>query len=260
MVISQMWGSKGSRTCLWNDWLDKYWNKGKHWWEIGMQPSSSWVIKRLMQCKEIGLQCVSIINNAIRWRGKGDGFVVKDTYNTILEHKEEVDWHKMVWNDFNAPRDSMNAWLVVQNKLMTRDRMSNWGVHCDNTCVLCEAAVESRNHLFFECSFSQEVWKKVMGFLLAVPAGNQWDLLMPWFKGQQQTRMKTKFIAAGTTRIMNGIWKARNYKIFREETISTGFIIQESIWFLKLKLGALKREACSKEDINWMRLMRIIED
>ncbi|CAM8972543.1 unnamed protein product [Rhodiola kirilowii] len=120
MVICQMWGNKGSRAGLWSDWLDKYWNKGKHWWEVGVKPSSSWVIKRLMQCKEIGLQCVSIDNNSIRWTGNGDGFEVKDTYSSIIEHKEEVGWHKMVWNDYNAPRDSLNAWLVVQNKLLTR--------------------------------------------------------------------------------------------------------------------------------------------
>ncbi|KAL9690538.1 hypothetical protein QQ045_010940 [Rhodiola kirilowii] len=194
------------------------------------------------------------------WREKGDGFEVKDTYNTILEHKEKVDWHKMVWNDFNAPRDSLHAWLVVQNKLMTRDRMNKWGAQGDDSCVLCDAAVESRDHLFFDCSFSQEVWKKVMKFLLVEPVGTQWNHLIPWFKRQQQTRLKTKFIAAAIARIMNGVWKARNFKIFREVTIPTDLLIHESIWYLRMKLGVIKRKACSIEDIKWLRLMKVIED
>ncbi|KAL9669434.1 hypothetical protein QQ045_006981 [Rhodiola kirilowii] len=33
MVINQMWGKKEGRPSLWLDWLEKYWSKGKHWWE-----------------------------------------------------------------------------------------------------------------------------------------------------------------------------------------------------------------------------------
>ncbi|KAL9683288.1 hypothetical protein QQ045_015108 [Rhodiola kirilowii] len=176
MVIGQMWGKRESRSSLWNDWLDKYWRKGKHWWEEGVKANNSWVLKRLMQCREIGLRCVRITDNTVRWRGQGDGINVKDTYNSIIEHKEEVTWHKMVWNDFNAPRDSMNAWLVVQNRLLTKDRMSHWGFQGDKSCVLCESAEESRDHLFFACTFTKEVWKRMMLFMLAEPPGDQWEL------------------------------------------------------------------------------------
>ncbi|KAL9680174.1 hypothetical protein QQ045_018052 [Rhodiola kirilowii] len=183
MVIGQMWGKKDSRSSLWQEWLDKYWSKGKHWWEVGVNSNNSWVLRRLAQCKDIGLRCVHITDNTARWKGHGDGFEVKDIYNTIIEHKEVVDWHNLVWNDFNAPRDSMNAWLVVNNKLLTRDRMSNWGYRGDKSCVLCESADESRDHLYFECSFTRDVWERVMRFLLAEAPGSQWELLIPWFKG-----------------------------------------------------------------------------
>ncbi|KAL9661414.1 hypothetical protein QQ045_026238 [Rhodiola kirilowii] len=98
------------------------------------------------------------------WRGNDDEFGVKDTYNMLTEPTEAVEWHKLVWNAFNAPRDSFNVWLVVQNKLMTRDRLVQWGVPVSKSCVLCETEEESRNHLFFECRFTQEVWYK-MGIL-----------------------------------------------------------------------------------------------
>ncbi|CAM8935518.1 unnamed protein product [Rhodiola kirilowii] len=137
MVMSQMWGKKLGRSSLWTDWLEKYWSKGKHWWEEEVKSSSSWVLKRLMQCKEIGLRCVSITNNIASWRGSGDGFCVNDTYNTLSAPCESVDWHKMVWNSFNAPRDSFHAWVAVQNKLLTRDRLGQWGILGSSSCVLC---------------------------------------------------------------------------------------------------------------------------
>ncbi|KAL9664231.1 hypothetical protein QQ045_019630 [Rhodiola kirilowii] len=33
LVINQMWGSKAGNKSVWVDWMDKYWTKGKHWWE-----------------------------------------------------------------------------------------------------------------------------------------------------------------------------------------------------------------------------------
>ncbi|CAM8905911.1 unnamed protein product [Rhodiola kirilowii] len=115
MVTNQLWGKILGRSSLWIDWLDKYWSKGKHWWEEEVKVNSSWVLKRLMQCKETGLSCVTITNNSVRWRRFGDGFGVKDTYTMLSDLKELVEWHKLVWNSFNAPSDSFTVWLVVQN-------------------------------------------------------------------------------------------------------------------------------------------------
>ncbi|KAL9683512.1 hypothetical protein QQ045_015334 [Rhodiola kirilowii] len=216
MVINQMWGKK---------------------------EASSWVLERLLQCNEIDLWCVSITNNIARWRGHGEGFEVKDTYNTLIEHKALVEWYKLVWNDFNAPRDSLNAWLVVQNKLMTRDRMSHWGFLGAKTCVLCETMDESRDHLYFMCSFTKE--------LLGAP-----DSMV---QRAASNEAEDKYYSSSTTRVMNGVWKSRNMKISREESNSTAMIVQETIWYLKVKLGAIKKEAYSKEDTSWLRDTRIIE-
>ncbi|KAL9690528.1 hypothetical protein QQ045_010930 [Rhodiola kirilowii] len=258
MAIKQLWGQEG-RSSLWSDWLEKYWSKGKHWWEVEASSNSSWVLKRLMQCKDVGLRCVSVINNITSWRGQGVGFEVKDTYNLLIEHKGIVEWHKLVWNDFNAPRDSLNAWLTVQNKLMTRDRLMKWGMRGDLSCVLCESMDESRDHLFFDCRFSREVLSKVMLFLNVQRPIFSWELLIPWFNGLPQGRLSTKLIAAAITRILNGVWRARNLKIFKGESKPNSVVIQEIISYLKMKIGAIKKEACSIEDCLWMRMMRFFD-
>ncbi|CAM8962550.1 unnamed protein product [Rhodiola kirilowii] len=82
-------------------------------------------------------------------------------------------------------------------------------------------------------------------------------MLIPWFNSLPQMRLKTKLIAAAITRMMNGVWRARNSKIFKEESLPTAVIIQEIIWYLKMKLGVIKIAACSKEDIYWLRLMKV---
>ncbi|KAL9685864.1 hypothetical protein QQ045_023318 [Rhodiola kirilowii] len=154
---------------------------------------------------------------AVSWRGQGEGFGTKDTYSALKDHTLEVDWYKLVWNVFNAPRDSFNAWLAAQDKLMTKDRLCKRGFMGDNTCVFCKGTEESRNHLFFECRFTKAVWSEVMQFLNVLQAPCNWELLIPWFKGLIQKRLKTKLIAAACTRVMNGIWLARNANFFKDE-------------------------------------------
>ncbi|KAL9658907.1 hypothetical protein QQ045_018602 [Rhodiola kirilowii] len=212
-----------------------------------------------MLCKETGLRCVTIANSAASWRGPGDGFAVKDIYQLLSDHNEPVEWNKLVWNDFNAPRDSIHAWLTVQNKLLTRDRLCLWGIPISNSCALCESGEESRDHLFFECRFTQEVWYKVLNFLLFTPSFHCWDGLIPWFKALPQSRLKTKMAAAAISRVLNGVWTARNKKIFRGESISTAMIIQETLWYLKMKLGAIQKDACPCADWPWMRAMGIFD-
>ncbi|KAL9660635.1 hypothetical protein QQ045_025452 [Rhodiola kirilowii] len=185
MIINQMWGKKEARTSLCSDWLEKYWSKRKHWWEDEVKAIASGFSSACCSARRL-----------------------------VFKHKALVEWYKLVWNDFNAPRDSLNAWLVVQNKLMTRDKMSHWAFLGAKTCVLCETMDESRDHLYFECCFTKEVWNMVMHFLQVESACSHWELLIPWFKGLPQMRLKTKMIAAATTRVMNGVWKARNMKIF----------------------------------------------
>ena len=36
--------------------------------------------------------------------------------------------------------------------------MIAWGLEVDGVCRLCRNGMESRDHLFFDCSFSKEVW------------------------------------------------------------------------------------------------------
>jgi hypothetical protein len=54
------------------------------------------------------------------------------------------------------------AWLLLKDRLNTKDLLQrrHWKVTEDFYCVLCPLRVrEDRFHLFFECNFSQRVWK-----------------------------------------------------------------------------------------------------
>lgn len=74
---------------------------------------------------------------------------------------EEVDWSAAVWTSRSIPRQSFHVWMVVQNRLPTRDRMIHWGLAVPPVCLLCNGADESRDHLYWECNVAYDLWKLI---------------------------------------------------------------------------------------------------
>lgn len=81
---------------------------------------------------------------------------------SINKSQPHVSWDKIVWNKNLVPIFSFFLWLSARLRLMTRDRLLRMGLCKNDMCILCCAAQESVNHLFFECNFSAPVWVEVM--------------------------------------------------------------------------------------------------
>lgn len=76
---------------------------------------------------------------------------------------DAVDWAGAIWISRNIPRHSFHAWLVVQNRIPTRDRMLGWGLQVPSLCLLCNIKDESRDHLYWECDFAFKLWSLIAG-------------------------------------------------------------------------------------------------
>lgn len=46
------------------------------------------------------------------------------------------------------------SWIAILNRFATKDRLRRLGLSIDECCILCGVENESRDHLFFSCSFS----------------------------------------------------------------------------------------------------------
>ncbi|KAL9683684.1 hypothetical protein QQ045_015512 [Rhodiola kirilowii] len=184
------------------------------------------------------------------WHGLS--FNVRDTYETITSHIDKPEWLRMVWNDFNVPRCSLNAWLIAKDKLLTRDKLRHMGLEVDAICPLCGAELETKDHLFFGCNFSRSILNKTMNFLGVENCPKEWELIIVWFKRKNPNRYKTKVIAACVTLCMFEVWKCRNYKIFRHEYIQDTTASNTIIWNIKIKLSAILTKPCVNEDAEWI--------
>lgn len=87
-----------------------------------------------------------------------DSFSSSYMRNHLYNQLPAVPWHKSVWFTGMIPKHAFIAWLVAHDRLSTRDRMIRWGSQVSPLCPLCDSANECKQHLFFDCSYSKEVW------------------------------------------------------------------------------------------------------
>ena len=60
------------------------------------------------------------------------------------------------------PKHAFTFWLAIQDRLSTFDRLVKWGWQGKLLCGFCRNKCESRDHIFFECSFSSRMWQQVV--------------------------------------------------------------------------------------------------
>ena len=68
----------------------------------------------------------------------------------------------VVWCPMGIPRHSFLMWLVVLDRCPTKDRLLRWGLPGVNPIgLLCNSQPESRDHLFFQCCYSETAWRTI---------------------------------------------------------------------------------------------------
>ncbi|XP_039020539.1 uncharacterized protein LOC120152383 [Hibiscus syriacus] len=86
----------------------------------------------------------------------------------------------------------------------------------DNHCILYAAAMETRNHLFFECPVASSLWSalfSINGLRFRHPS---WVALFSWaaalWKGKS---LLTSIMKVSSNALIYTIWKERNKRLFQ---------------------------------------------
>ena len=77
-------------------------------------------------------------HDAILWRGLScTRLQIGDIYDDIRVHPPQPAWLQFVWCCFSVPRWAFTTWLIIQEKLLTKDRMLLFHMQTDQLCTLC---------------------------------------------------------------------------------------------------------------------------
>ncbi|VYS58453.1 unnamed protein product [Arabidopsis thaliana] len=163
---------------------------------------------------EVRHQGLTSGEDTVRWKGNGDIFKpcfnTKETWAATREPKLKVNWYKGVWFSHATPKYSVLAWIAIKNRLTTGDRMLSWNAGADSSCVLCHHLVETRDHLFFTCPYSAEVWSTLTRKLLSQHFTNRWEAILKLLTNKSLGH-EVLFLTRYTFQLtLHSLWKERN--------------------------------------------------
>lgn len=109
-------------------------------------------------------------DDIVLWKQADNKYAAKfsttKTWEQIRDPHPVCNWSKSVWLSQSTPKYSLQLWIALRGRLQTLDRMQQWSTGLNTTCVLCSDTQESCSHLLFECCYSGQIWKKLVGDLM----------------------------------------------------------------------------------------------
>ena len=138
----------------------------------------------------------------------------------------------LVWKPWAPPKCKIFAWLIIQNRVWTADRLAKRGWPNCGRCKLCNQTQESAAHLSFKCRFSTRVWvaiKDWLGLHDVDPHGwqnfcnvNEW-----WTEAIHKRGQSRKDMTSLAMLVTWEIWKERNARVFRNTASTANMVIDK---------------------------------
>ncbi|XP_048624011.1 uncharacterized protein LOC125592693 [Brassica napus] len=163
-------------------------------------------------------------------------------YKLITLHKPQVPWYTAVWTTKGIPKHNFLAWMMVLNRCPTKDMILSWGLQTNPNCLLCNNAVESRDHLYFVCPFSFEVWEA-----LAIKSGchpvRQWSHSLTTMQSLALPKHQKLLSLLSWQSTIYLLWTERNHRLHRQQFHQSSTIITNATSMIKNQVSSLRNSS-----------------
>ncbi|KAM0043987.1 putative RNA-directed DNA polymerase [Helianthus debilis subsp. tardiflorus] len=187
-------------------------------------------------------------SDCIMWKYNNDSmepFATKVAWNSLRRTGQQVNWYNMVWSSFNIPRHAFLCWLIYKRKLATQDRIQMWnnamGKVSMMCCLLCNKGLETHEHLFFECTYSKQIWFSIRKKIDMMHIDGKWDEIMAWIipnaKSKRMIWVIRKLVVAA---IAYFVWQERNTRFFNNQLRPPEVLEDVIVETVRLKLHSFK--------------------
>ena len=96
------------------------------------------------------------------------------------------------------------------NRLSTMDRIAQWSQGVDTTCVFCKNSPEDRDHLFFECAYSSQVWESLSRGITGTSFTNSWSDIVQLIVGRSMENKLLFCLRYSFQIAIHALWRERN--------------------------------------------------
>ncbi|GJZ65796.1 hypothetical protein Tco_0622492 [Tanacetum coccineum] len=219
---------------LWVKWVHAYKLRGRSFWDIPLRDGaltslwydrwcSSSLLANSISTRDMfraGLNPLSkfrniFLNNVWTWPQE---LIDKYLFLSSIVMPNHVDRPDLLeWRDEDGNVKSFSASMVW--RLKTQDKLNSWDVSRPliTSCPLCELQPDSHEHLFFKCSFSQQVWNHIKTYAgmdsLVLVFSHILASLIPIAKRRPAKSVIAKLVVAACAYF---IWQERNWRLFKK--------------------------------------------
>lgn len=162
-------------------------------------------------------------NDRSLWKRKEDcfknSFSSQKTWQQIRTTSLTCGWYKGVWFPFSTPKYSFVTWLAFHNRLATGDRLCKWNLGARVGCVFCGEELETRDHLFFSCSYSSQIWLSLTSGILNGGNTSIWGSIIPLLLDSSQPYLHVFSLRYVFQASIHSIWRERNCRRHGETAI-----------------------------------------
>ncbi|XP_024006528.1 uncharacterized protein LOC112083036 [Eutrema salsugineum] len=148
------------------------------------------------------------------WKSKDTSyksiFSTRATRTQLTQHNPKVSWAKGIWFKHHHPKFNFITWLALLNRLSTGDRMQTWSSNAHAGCTFCNDPLETRDHLFFTCSYSARIWSKLSRGILQHDYTVEWNALVNRISCTQRNLEDSFIIRYLFQHTIYAIWRERN--------------------------------------------------
>ncbi|XP_075499775.1 uncharacterized protein LOC142538314 [Primulina tabacum] len=230
LIAKSLWKIHVGNENLWIRWVNHNYSCFGGVWKWRRHKDASPLIKQILDIREEFIRRLGYEEAASlclqKWFGNKEG--IAHAYQFFVGTTGNWPWKPLLSRTFILPKHRFILWLLAHRKLMTRDRLRFIN---DRRCVLCELKDEAVDHLFFDCSVTNTIWKSVRHWLdMKKIMGSPTAILRAFRRQYRGTSMLTRMRITALAATVYHVWNMRNRVMFDQEK----FCCQDIVMKIKI--------------------------
>ncbi|XP_075092363.1 uncharacterized protein LOC142172600 [Nicotiana tabacum] len=212
-LIKLLWAIMSKKDKLWIKWIHCHYIKKKDIATMETPKQASWLVRKLFVAREWWANNITKIQTCTK-NGK---FSIRKAYLHTTPQYPKVHWKTLVMVTGMLPKQKYILRMAMHRRLATVDKLAKWGVQVDQSCTLCGRDIEeTHDHLYFECSYSQCLWKGMLRWLEYQRTTGNWETKVQWLIANVNNRNPRKaLLGVVFAAVVYNIWMERNERRFQ---------------------------------------------
>ncbi|GJX71318.1 RNA-directed DNA polymerase, reverse transcriptase-related family protein [Tanacetum coccineum] len=185
------------------------------------------------------------------WRLKddtySDRFRSKETWQILRGSLPTWECHRGIWFPFATSKFAFLSWLAAKNRLATGEKMECWNINVRIGCSFCAEPKETREHLFFDCPYSRQIWEALVGGLMGSQFTWEWTNILNQISRDERT-MNLFIVRYAFQATIHSLWIERNRRRHGEKPIPNTNLVRTIDVMMRNRFSTMRKNGDKKDE------------